>query len=277
MTDRKFERLARLVSQQGVDFLSTQHVVVCGMGGVGSWACEAIVRSGVGRITLVDFDVVTATTLNRQMPGLETTINQFKVDVMAERLKQINSDVTIRVIKRQIQSRHLEELFEEIEKEQKVNYLVDAIDQLGHKCAMLAYCRQQNIPVVTSMGAGGRFDPTKIEVVELAKTKKDGLARWVRIYLRKKFGFPRYGKFGIWAVCSTEDREDPLQIANPPEVRDVGDEADFYLPLEPNKIIQGTACFVTSVYGMTCASVVVRELLKNSGIPGVRYESQMLS
>jgi tRNA A37 threonylcarbamoyladenosine dehydratase len=262
--DRRFERLGRLISEDGVRILGRMHVMVCGMGGVGSWCAEALVRSGIGRVSLVDFDKVAITNVNRQMPALESTLGQPKVRVLAERLREINPRCDI------------------VEREEQVNpdtlpgllgtgpdFVVDAIDQLQHKCRLLATCVRDGISIVSSTGAGARLDPTQVRVADLSATAVDPLGRFARSYLRRKHGFPAVGPFGIPAVYSLEQWRQPLSPTHPEaergksELRDMGVSEP---PRELRNVIMGTACFVTSVFGMTCASVVVRGLLARHGV-----------
>lgn len=265
--DRRFERLARLVDYEGIVKLRNSHVMVVGLGGVGSWCAEAIVRSGVGTVTLIDFDKVSINNFNRQMPALETTVGVSKARALAERLRLINRHCEIIIKETQVDRFEIGNIFD-----RKVDFVIDAIDQLGNKCALINYCVRQNIKLVTSVGAGGRLDPTQIRIVDLADTKDDSLARMVRIYLRKRHMFARTGKFYVPAVISLE----PLRIPVEPNFPD--DAPDITPPelakLDPvskdkRKMIMGTACFVTSCFGMTCASVAIRTILGEK-IPGIK-------
>lgn len=252
---QRFERLAKLVSEPGVDKLANSHVMVVGLGGVGSWAAEALARSGVGRLSLVDFDVVSTTNFNRQMPATEKTIGLFKTEVMAERLRLINPDMRVEVISEQVRKEEIPNLFANRE---PVDHVIDAIDQLGNKCALIAKCHQMGIPIVVSTGAGGRLDPTKVRVVDLAKTRDDNLARKVRLYLRQRHGFSEKGPYGIPAVMSLEQPRMPLRLSHERE-EDFEEFSEGVF--RKRKIAMGTAAFVTSVFGMTCASIVVRNIL----------------
>lgn len=265
--DRRFERLARLVNYDGIVKLRESHVMVVGLGGVGSWCAEAIVRSGVGTVTLIDFDKVSINNFNRQMPALETTVGVSKARALYDRLKLINRHCNIIIREEQVDRFDIGRIFD-----RKVDFVIDAIDQLGNKCALINYCVRQNIKIVTSVGAGGRLDPTQIRVVDLADTRDDSLARMVRIYLRKRHMFPRKGLFYVPTVISLE----PLRIPVEPEFPD--DAPDITPPelavLDPvsrdrRKMIMGTAAFVTSCFGMTCASVAVRTILGEK-IPGIK-------
>lgn len=265
--DRRFERFGRLVTENGVRTLNRAHVAVCGMGGVGSWACEALVRSGIGRITLIDCDTVALTNANRQMPAMDDTIGQSKVEVMAERLRRINPACEIVTKHTQVTAQSLRELLAE-----RPDYVIDAIDQLQHKCALIAYCVKEGLQLVSSSGAGGRLDPTRVRVDDMALTRIDPLAKWARRYLRVKHGFPETGLFGVPMVYSQEQWRVPIPPTNADAERGKREMVELYgkdeseLPDEMRNFIMGTACFVTSVFGMTCASVAVRGILKTNGI-----------
>jgi tRNA threonylcarbamoyladenosine dehydratase len=257
--DRRFERLARLVDYDGIARLRRAHVMVVGLGGVGSWCAEAIVRSGVGAVTLVDFDRVSINNFNRQMPALETTVGQSKVAALYERLKLINRHCEIILKEQQVSRFEIGKIFEN-----KVDFVIDAIDQLGNKCALISHCVRNNINVVTSAGAGGRLDPTQIRVMDLSETRDDTLARMVRIYLRKRHQFPRKGPFYVPTVVSLEPIRSPVEPNFPHDATDIT-PAEL-VSLDPvsrdsRKTVMGTASFVTSCFGMTCASVAIRGIL----------------
>ncbi len=274
--DRRFERLGRLVGEDGVRRLHDSHVLVAGMGGVGSWACEALIRSGVGRITLVDMDRVSLTTVNRQMPALEDTIDRPKVEVVAERLRQISPRAKICPLFEHINPDSLPALLSPKSHEGKaIDFVIDAIDQLGNKCAVIVACKQNGIPIIISTGAGGRMDPTQVRIADLAKTSIDPLARMVRVYLRKKHGFSTNSTFKIPAVFSAEIPVDPIPPSHPDAERGRSEitRAAGFDPSAPlseddlaNKrnVIMGTMVGVTSTFGMAAASHVIRELLAKS-------------
>ena len=271
--DRRFERLGRLIGEDGVRRLHGSHVLVAGMGGVGSWACEALVRSGIGRITLVDMDRVSLTTVNRQLPALDNTIDRPKVEVVAERLRQISPQAQICPRFEHINPDSLPGLLDPATHDGKpIDFVIDAIDQLGNKCALIVACKQNSIPVIISTGAGGRMDPTQVRISDLSKTSIDPLARMVRVYLRKKHGFSTNSTFKIPAVFSAEIPVPPIPPSHPDAERG-RTEFNARNPFDPgsplseddlrNKrnVIMGTMVGVTSVFGMAAASHVLRELL----------------
>ena len=204
--DRRFDRMGRLIGEQNLLRLARAHVLVVGIGGVGSWAAESLVRSGIGIVTLVDFDDVCITNFNRQLHALEGRVGEPKAEVMAERLRQINPAAAIRVLPtfyNQETSAHV--------LGERPDFVIDAIDCVTSKCHLLATCRERGIGVVSSTGSGGRLDPTRIEVDDFSRTDVDPLARAVRKILRRDYGFPGedQGLFGISAVFSREAATDP--------------------------------------------------------------------
>ncbi|MBF0442884.1 MAG: tRNA threonylcarbamoyladenosine dehydratase [Oligoflexales bacterium] len=238
-----FKRLERLVTPDGIDILSRKHVMIFGLGGVGSWAAEAIARSAIGSITIVDFDVVASTNINRQLPAGHDTIGTSKVEVMTGRLSDICPSARVRGLNIRLTTENIPQFFEK-----KVDYVIDAIDDVPAKCALINYCYRNDIKLVVSFGAGGRLDPSAIKVTDLAGTRVDRLGRAVRRRLRDEYGFPD-GPFGIKAVWSEEIPREPFVFDD-----DVFKKKNKDLPF-------GTACFITSVFGMFCASVVCREFL----------------
>lgn len=263
---RRFDRIGRLVGDQGMARLFRSRVAVIGLGGVGSFAAEALVRSGIGTIDLVDFDMVCITNTNRQLQAMKGTIGKAKCDILAERLAQVNPKAVVNPIQFFYNDRTSQRLLNP--EGQPLDFVVDAIDNVTAKCHLLARCKELGIPVVSSTGASGRFDPTCIEIADLAKTKVDPLARDVRKILRTQYGFPTgKKKFGITAVYSTEDPAAPLELTY-----DNGEGFRCVCPggsngmhsCEHRSVIYGTAGFVTGTFGMVCASVVVRALAQQA-------------
>lgn len=260
---RRFDRIGRLIGDKGMQCLSQTHVLVVGVGGVGSFAAESLVRSGVGKVTLVDFDLVCITNSNRQLQAIKGVVGKPKASVLAERLRLINPQAEIKSVPWAYDERTSSML---LEGRKRPDYVIDAIDNVSTKCHLLAKCRELSIPIVCSTGASGRWDPTKIQVTDLAKTTVDPLAQAVRKILRQKHNFPRKGKFGITAVFSTEALQNPEVLAydKQGEFQCVcpNGENDFH-SCESRSVIWGTAGFVTGAFGLTCASVAIREILEN--------------
>lgn len=260
---RRFDRIGRLVGDQGMARLFGARVAVIGLGGVGSFAAEALVRSGVGTVDLVDFDLVCITNTNRQLQAMKGTIGKAKAEILAERMEMINPKAVINAVQFFYNDRTSERLLSP--QGQPLDFVVDAIDNVTAKCHLLATCKKLGLPVVSATGASGRFDPTCIKVIDLAKTTVDPLARDVRKILRTQYGFPTgKKKFGIPAVYSTEDPATPLELTY-----DNGEGFRCVCPggsngmhsCEKRSIIYGTAGFVTGTFGMVCASVVVKSLV----------------
>lgn len=249
-----FDRLCRLYGTENLAKFRAAHVLICGLGGVGSWAAEAIARTVIGRITLADFDIVGETNINRQLPALSDTLGMEKTAVIAERINKINPDCHIEIKNIRLTPENIPSLFQE-----KPSAVIDAIDNVTAKCFLISYCRKNKIPIIVSCGSGGRKDPSKISVRDLAETENDALARSVRYVLRQKYGFPRKGKFGITAVCSSEIPNSPYPGLKQKETKHI-------LPHEGNAparkpFISGTACFVTGTFGFFCAAEAVRTII----------------
>jgi tRNA A37 threonylcarbamoyladenosine dehydratase len=255
---RRFDRMGRLVGDAAMERLFGAHVMVIGLGGVGSFAVEALARSGVGRLTLVDFDRVCVTNSNRQLQAVQGAIAKPKATVLAERVQLINPQAQARPLGVFYSERTSDELLD-----LRPDFVVDAIDNVTAKCHLLASCRRRGLRVVSSTGASGRIDPTRIQVVDLAETRVDKLADAVRRALRQKYGFPTTGKFDIPAVFSTEPAAEPYELHydGGEGFRCVcpGGKNDYHT-CEERRVIYGTAGFVTGAFGLACASVVVRAL-----------------
>lgn len=196
----RFSGIARLYGAAALERLRAASVCVIGVGGVGSWAAEALVRSGVGRLTLIDFDDICLTNTNRQLHALDGCYGQAKVAAMAERLQRINPALVVTTVQDFVTPTTLHYL------DGGFDFVLDACDTLAAKCALLNHCRRHKIPVITAGAAGGRVDPTAIQVRDLSKTERDPLLASVRKKLRGEYGFPTNPKrsFGIPAVFSLE-------------------------------------------------------------------------
>ncbi|MGF1451206.1 MAG: ThiF family adenylyltransferase [Opitutales bacterium] len=260
--DPRFAGLARLYGAARLERLRAAHVVVIGIGGVGSWAVEALARSGVGAMTLVDLDDVCLTNLNRQLAALDGTVGRLKVDVMADRVRAIAPDCAVSADPRFFTERTADAILSG-----GCEFVVDAIDAVDNKCRLLAACRRRGLPVATSAGAGGRQDPTKIAEADLARTTNDPLAAQVRKKLRREHGFPSDPgeRFGIPCVYSTE----PLTYPAP-------DGTTCDRPAEGGARINcdaglGTAAFVTGAFGLHLAGIAVRTLAQKRAESGVSH------
>lgn len=255
---RRFDRMGRLVGDEAMERLFAAHVMVVGLGGVGSFAAESLSRSGIGRLTLVDFDRVCVTNSNRQLQALKGNVGKRKADVLAERLRLINPQAVVDPLCRFYDAETAASILAAAP-----DFVVDAIDNVTAKCHLLATCRRLGIPVVSSTGASGRIDPTSVRVCDLADTAIDPLAQEVRHILRRKYDFPATGPFDISAVYSTERPRHPEELHY-----DDGEGFRCVCPggkndqhsCDERRLIYGTASFVTGSFGLSCASVVVRRL-----------------
>lgn len=203
---QRFNGIARLYGQSAFEQFSVSHVAVIGIGGVGSWAIEALARSGVGHLTLIDMDDICVTNTNRQIHALQSTIGHIKAEAMAERVKQINPECEVTVVDDFITTKNVAEYLLP-----SFNYVIDAIDTLDAKAAILAYCRRNKIRVITIGGAGGQCDPTQIKISDLAKTVHDPLLSKLRQKLKDIYRIEKNskGKLAIEAVFSTEQLRYP--------------------------------------------------------------------
>jgi tRNA A37 threonylcarbamoyladenosine dehydratase len=237
MTDRSWlSRTELLIGKEKLQELEHKHVLVIGLGGVGSYAAEFIARGGVGQMTIVDGDVVDPTNRNRQLPALATNHGEPKALIMKERLLAINPDLNLRVVQSFIMPEMVEELLSI-----KYDYVIEAIDSITPKIMVLttAYEKKQNI--VSSMGAGGKFDPTRLQVTDISETHTCRLAKYVRKRLHRKGVFT-----GIKAVFSDEHIVKESLIKT--------DGTNF------KKSAYGTISYLPATFGATCASVVLRAL-----------------
>lgn len=233
--DKNFRtRTALIVGNEGVEKLKNSNVLIFGVGGVGSFAAEAIARAGVGKMTIVDFDDVDITNINRQLPALHSTVGKDKVDVMKERILDINPDINIKAIKAMYTAENSDELLSG-----DYDYVVDAIDMVSSKIHLIESCVKKNLTIISSMGMGNKLDPTKIVVTDIHKTQMCPLAKVVRKELRDR----KIKKLKV--VYSTE---------KPVELKE--------RIMNGKKITPGSISFVPSVAGLTIASVVINDLIK---------------
>lgn len=241
----QFSRNELAIGPEGLEKMKNSTVAVLGIGGVGSFAAEALVRSGIGRIILIDKDVVDITNVNRQIHALVSTVGQPKADLMKERALQINPECDVISLRMFYTEETYEQLFE-----YPLDYVVDASDTIGYKIHLIKQCLERKIPLISSMGAANKMDPTRFQVADISKTSMDPIARVIRQKLRKD-GI----KKGVKVVFSTEEPIKPR-----PEVteRIVPEDAK----IRKAKMPPSSNAFVPSVAGLIMASVVVRDLLE---------------
>jgi tRNA A37 threonylcarbamoyladenosine dehydratase len=254
--DPRFDALARLYGREGLARLAGARALIVGIGGVGSWVAEALARSGVGHLTLVDMDEVCVTNVNRQVHAVSGTVGQAKIGAMAARVAEISPACTVEEAFCFFGESTVETLLG-----RRWDVVVDAIDSIPHKCLLLAECVRRETPVVTVGGAGGRRDPSRVQVVDLTRTFDDPLLQRVRKKLRQNHGFPRNTrkKWKIPAVFSPEPVLFPQQDGSVCAVREAGvnlrlDCASGY----------GTAAFVTGTFGFAAAAAAVDRILLSS-------------
>lgn len=212
----RFAGIARLYGQQGAQKLQKSHFCVVGIGGVGSWVAESLARNGIGQITLIDLDDICISNINRQIHALTDTIGMSKVEVMSDRLKQINPECQVNIIEDFVTVENLTELLSAQYMPSQYDYVIDAIDAVDIKTRLIAYCKRNKLPIITIGGAGGQIDPSKIAITDLSKTYQDPLLAKVKNQLRREFNFPRADlakaskrKFCVDAVFSTEQLRYP--------------------------------------------------------------------
>lgn len=200
-SSRRFGGIIRLYGEAAFTRFSHAHIAVIGVGGVGSWAVEALARSGIGTLTLIDLDNVAESNINRQLAALSSTIGKTKVDVLAERCVDINPTITIHCIEDFVERENLAELITP-----HFDYVLDCIDSFRIKAALAAHCKRHKIKLITVGGAGGQIDPTKIRLSDLSKTLQDPLLARMRKELRQHYHFPQNPKrrFDVPAVWSEE-------------------------------------------------------------------------
>ena len=251
--DRRFGGIARLYGNAALTRFRAAHVCVIGVGGVGSWVVEALARSAIGHITMIDLDNLAESNINRQIHALTDTLGQAKVTALAQRIAQINPYCVVTEIEDFLTADNLDEMIGA----RHYDYIIDAIDNVRAKTALIAYCRKHQLKLVTIGGAGGQVDPTKIAILDLCRTEQEPLLAKVRKRLRAEHGFPRgtRNKFGIDAVFSTE----PLRLPESEEACAVdGDEQAGVTGL--NCAGFGSAMVVTASFGLVAAAHVLRKL-----------------
>jgi tRNA A37 threonylcarbamoyladenosine dehydratase len=234
-------RTEMLLGAEALKKLKESHVLVAGLGGVGSWAAEMICRAGVGAMTIIDGDKITTANINRQLPALTSTTGRMKAEIVGERLLDINPSLKIRVIPEFIRDQRMIDILEEDE----YDYVVDAIDTLSPKVFLIYHSLRLNLRIVSSMGAGGRYDPSAIRVADISETNFCNLARMLRKKLHK-LGVNK----GFAAVYSPEIVDKDLIVRG-------SDESNKASSV-------GTMSYMPAAFGIVCASVVIRDL---AGIP----------
>ena len=236
MRDRRFARTEMLVGSTALERLAGASVAVFGIGGVGSYAVEALARAGVGRLTLVDHDVIDVTNINRQIHALTETVGAAKTETMARRIRSINPACAVREIRAFYQPEAADQFFPE-----PYDYVLDAVDTVTAKIDLAVQCHRRGIPLIASMGAANKLDPALFEVIDIYRTSGDPLARILRKKLKER-GIPH-----LRVVCSRERPRTPA----------IGEEQ----PAAGRNSVPASISFVPSAAGLIMAGAVIRDLL----------------
>lgn len=239
MQSEWLQRTELLVKEEGIGKLQSANILIVGLGGVGSFAAEFLVRAGIGNLTIVDGDTVDITNINRQLPALNSTIGKNKTDVVAERILDINPKINLKKINEFLEPERMEEILTQ----EKFDYVLDCIDSLSPKLALIITCKRKKIKLVSAMGAGGKTDPSKVMVRDISKTNNCFLAKQIRKKLKKE----QIHK-GFRCVFSTE-----IQDENSLKMTDGSNyKKSFY----------GTISYMPAIFGLYAAAEVIRFLLK---------------
>ena len=239
MQSEWLQRTELLIKEEGIERLQNANILIVGLGGVGSFAAEFLVRSGIGNLTIVDGDIVDITNINRQLPALNSTIGKNKTDVVAERILDINPEINLKKINEFLEPERMEEILTQ----EKFDYVLDCIDSLSPKLALIITCKRKKIKLVSAMGAGGKTDPSKVMVRDISKTNNCFLAKQIRKKLKKE----QIHK-GFRCVFSTE-----IQDENSLKMTDGSNyKKSFY----------GTISYMPAIFGLYAAAEVIRFLLK---------------
>jgi len=232
-------RTELILKKEKLKKLKNSHVLIVGLGGVGAAAAEFLVRSGVGKLTIIDGDKIEKTNINRQIPALHSTVGKLKTEIVAQRLLDINPNLKLNSISEFIQPNEFDKLLQKT----KFDYIIDAIDSISPKIYLIVVAKRKKIKIVSAMGAGGKIDPSKVKVSDISKTRDDFLARTIRKRL-KKFNIQK----GVRCVFSTE-----IQDVNSLEMTD---NTNF------KKSHYGTIGYMPALFGLFAASEVIQYLIK---------------
>lgn len=244
---QRFAGIARLYGDQALNHFCGAHMAIAGIGGVGTWVAEALARSGVGKLTLIDMDDICVTNTNRQIHALSSTVGQSKIEVMAARLRDINPEIQLQLVDDFVDLNNIEVLFPT-----SIDMVIDAIDSAIVKSSLIAHCRRQKQQIITIGSAGGKKDPSRICFSDLSKTIKDPLLARVRKRLRQLHNFPRNTKrvFSVEAIYSPEQMNYPDGMGGTTQEKP---SEEVVAKLDCNGGF-GSATMVTSVFGMLAAS-----------------------
>lgn len=239
--DRRFAGVAKIYGDNSFNHYEKSHVMVIGIGGVGSWAVEALARTGIGELTLVDMDVVAASNINRQLPAMTSTLGHEKIEVMAERCRSINPRIKINLVDDYLTPENIKEILVNAP-----DLILDCIDDVKAKLALMLHCRFNKIPLIVSGGAGGKVDPLKIRAADLSRVEQDPMLAKLRTQLRNKgIGKKPKEKFGITCIYSVDNSFSNIDVCPSAGLRCGG---------------YGSAVVVTSTFAMVAVAEVLKKL-----------------
>jgi len=254
--DSAFAAIQRVYGSDACDRLATMRICVVGMGGVGSWTVEALARTGVGHLTIIDHDDVTLGNINRQIHALSNTLGESKVELMRDRVWNINTNCDVNAIDDFLAEKNLSSYLD-----QRFDVVIDAIDSIRFKASMIYFCKRNRIPIITTGGAGGRTDPLAVQTADLSRTWNDALAAKVRKRLRNDFGFTKNTKrrFGVECVFSSEQPVYPDKSGGVTHAR----------PGVPGASLDcehgyGSLSMVTGTFGLVAASRAIKRALASN-------------
>ena len=237
------DRTELLIKQSGIECLKSKNILVVGIGGVGAYAAECICRAGIGSMTIIDGDTVTETNINRQLIAMHSTIGRPKTEVMKERISDINPSINLTSVNMFLEEENISELLDS----QHFDYIIDAIDTLSPKVSLCINAFRRSIPIISSMGAGGRIDPTKLRIDDISKTYNDKLAAAFRQKLRHEGIFT-----GLKVVFSTEIADNEAILPTPDG--------------KNQKSVRGTISYIPPMFGCMIAGTVISDILKKEHI-----------
>lgn len=241
MTKKWLERTELLIKEKGAETLENSEVLVIGLGGVGSFAAEFLARAGVGKMTIVDGDVVDITNINRQLPALHSTIGKHKVEIVGDRLLDINPELKLTRVNQFLNPENMEEILNSGE----FDYVLDCIDSVTPKLTLIKEARKRKLKIISSMGAGGKIDPAKVKVQDISKTHSCFLAKQIRKRLKRENNITK----GFKCVYSTEiQNEESLKMTDGTNFK-----RSFY----------GTISFIPAIFGLYAAAEVINYLLQH--------------
>lgn len=263
MIDPRFAGIARLYGMQGLERIQQAHIAVVGLGGVGTWVAEALARTGIAELTLIDLDDICVSNTNRQLHTLQKTIGKSKVEVMAARIIEINPACKVHTIMDFITRETIPDYIHN-----ELEGVVDCIDSVKSKAALIAWCKRRKIQIVTTGGAGGQIDPTQIQVTDLNKTYNDPLAAKVRSLLRREYGFSKTAgrHYSVPCIFSTEQLRYPQADGSVCQTKGAM-EGGVKLDCSGGF---GAVTMVTATFGMVAASKIIEKIVAGARRPSER-------